>query len=232
MKDAFYFKQFVVRQDRCAMKVGTDGVLLGSWAEGGTSVLDVGTGTGLIALMLAQRFPCSRIDALEIDEDAALQAKENVAASKYAAQISVLTGALQTFRPLHAYDAIVCNPPFFINSLQSPDSRRAVARNAESLTTANLMEFARNYLTPEGTLSIVIPADLVSNVIGEASLEGLILTRRLLLKTTPRKPFKRALLAFSPTRNHDPELSEHNLLKPDGSRSTWYEDLTKDFYKH
>ena len=127
--DYFKFKQFTVRQDRCAMKVGTDGTLLGSWANGGESVLDVGTGTGLIALMMAQRFPCAKITAIDISNDAFLQAEENVLASPYSDRISVLNIAFQQL-PHSIYDSIVCNPPFFENSLLCPDPERSMARKS------------------------------------------------------------------------------------------------------
>lgn len=212
------------------MKVGTDGVLLGAWAPGGQRILDVGTGTGLVALMMAQRYQEAQIDAIEIDSVAAQQACENVAASPFAGRITVFAEAMQHFEPKEKYDAIVSNPPFFIHSLTSPDAQRSLARSAESLTPSDLMVFARRHLRPEGVLSIVIPADQVGLMEGEASLQGLLLVKKCWVKTTPRKPFKRALLSFSPTRQKPAECSSHNLLNADGSRSDWYEELTHDFY--
>lgn len=212
------------------MKVGTDGVLLGAWAEGGNRVLDVGTGTGLVALMMAQRFPQALVEAIEIDGEAATQARENVERSEFADRIHVIAQALQQFEPEARYDAIVSNPPYYINTLTPPDARRSLARSADSLSPADLMDFARRHLTPEGRLSVVIPADQVGLMEGEASMQGLLLTRKLLVKTTPRKPFKRALLTFSPTRQGPAIVESQNLLNPDGSRSDWYQALTTDFY--
>ena len=112
------------------MKVGTDGVLLGAWANGGSRILDIGTGTGLIALMMAQRFADATIDAVEIDAEAAAQARENVAATAYADRISIAETAIQLYPTHHKYDAIVSNPPFFIDSLINPNSQRTTARHA------------------------------------------------------------------------------------------------------
>jgi tRNA1Val (adenine37-N6)-methyltransferase len=228
--EIFRFRQFTIRQDRCAMKVGTDGVLLGAWADGGKRILDVGTGTGIIALMMAQRYPDSLVDALEMDAEAAAQASENVQKSEFAEHIQVINERLQAFSPLHDYDAIVSNPPFFVNSLASPDAKRAWARNAETLSAHDLFAFAKSHLTDEGTLSMVIPADQVGQMIGEASLAGMRLSRKVLVKTTPRKPYKRALIAFSHCPKTDAEIEEHNLLNADGTRSPWYDQLTSEFY--
>ena len=115
-KEGFQFRQFFVGQQHCAMKVGTDGVLLGAWAEGGTHILDIGTGTGVVALMMAQRFPSANIDAIEIDREAAGQAADNVRCSPFADRVTVTHAALQDFRPSKSYDSIVCNPPYFLNS--------------------------------------------------------------------------------------------------------------------
>lgn len=117
---SFTFRQFAVHQDRCAMKVGTDGVLLGAWANVKGDILDIGTGTGLIALMTAQRSPSSKVTAIEIDPDAAVQATENVASSPFADRISVVQSSIQDYRPAMTFHTIVSNPPFFESSLKIP----------------------------------------------------------------------------------------------------------------
>ncbi len=122
----FIFKEFAVKQDACAMKVGTDGVLLGAWARGGSRVLDIGTGTGLIALMMAQRFPKAEIEAIDIAEAACLQAKENVANSVFARRVRVVQTALQQYVGPKSFDCIVSNPPFFVDSLHNPDALRSM----------------------------------------------------------------------------------------------------------
>ena len=130
----FRFKNFTVEQDLCAMKVGTDGVLLGAWAHGGDSILDVGTGTGLIALMMAQRFPKAHVTAIDIDEGAFRQAIENVKNTDCQDRVVVLHEQVQNHEG--QYDAVVSNPPFFIDSLNAPDAQRNTARHAETLTYA------------------------------------------------------------------------------------------------
>ena len=143
----FQFKQFRISQDRCAMKVGTDGTLLGAWAHGGKTILDIGTGTGVIALMMAQRFAEASVTAIDIDADACRQAEANVAASPFASRVRVRHIALQDFASSDAsqqaddtprYASVVCNPPFFNDSLQSPDRQRTIARHTTTLSYRQL----------------------------------------------------------------------------------------------
>ena len=121
--DYFQFRQFTVYQGRCAMKVGTDGTLLGAWAHGGPTVLDIGTGTGLIALMMAQRFPEASVVGVDIDGEAIGQARENVVRSPFAGQIQLVNADIRCFQP-SAFAAIVSNPPDFVDSLECPDEQR------------------------------------------------------------------------------------------------------------
>ena len=142
MSQCFQFKQLTVHQDRCGMKVGTDGVLLGAWAEGGKHILDIGTGTGLIALMLAQRCPEAEITGVELDEQASLQAQENVTMSAFALQVKIENMPIQQFSKqqlLHShFNAIVSNPPFY-HSLKSKSNERTMARHTETLTFKELV---------------------------------------------------------------------------------------------
>ena len=233
--DYFSFKQFTVHQDRCAMKVGTDGTLLGAWARGGDRILDVGTGTGLIALMLAQRFPQAMVDAIDIDSDACLQAHENVVASPFADRVNVHHCRLQDFTPvipkekwtdnessLH-YDVIVVNPPYFEQSLKAPDAQRSMARHTDSLSYSDLMNGVVRLLDTDGEFSVVIPFDCRRNLETEAIMAGLYPSRVCAVKTTPRKSARRYLLAF---RKHPEEIETSELLM----NSDAYHDLVKDFY--
>ena len=226
--DYFKFKQFTVRQDRCAMKVGTDGTLLGSWANGGESVLDVGTGTGLIALMMAQRFPCAKITAIDISNDAFLQAEENVLASPYSDRISVLNVAFQQL-PHSIYASIVCNPPFFENSLLCPDPERSMARHAQALPFSDLLGGVRNMLSDNGEFSVIIPSDYKKRLDEEVYLAGLFPARICAVKTTPRKHPRRYLLSYTKQKQMV-EQSVVCLQDEYGKRTQWYEALTKDFY--
>jgi len=197
--DYYQFKRFTVFQDRCAMKVGTDGTLLGAWADGGDRVLDIGTGTGLIALMMAQRFPQARIDAIDIDEEAVSQARENVSATSFSDRIHVDRVALQDFSPSgkKLYDAIVCNPPFFENALKNPDQRKANARHADSLSFSALLRSVYSLLDADsGVFSVIIPSEFRKRFDEEALFAGFFPYSVAAVKTTQRKPPKRYLLSY------------------------------------
>ena len=149
MSEGFTFKRFTVNHGKCAMKVGTDGVLLGAWATGGRRILDVGTGSGLIALMMAQRFADAGVTAIDIEPGACIQARENVAASPFADRIKVVEASLQDFRE-GEYDAIVCNPPFYSDTLKSKTAERTMARSAETLPFADLFRHVARLKSASG----------------------------------------------------------------------------------
>ena len=226
--DYFKFQKFTVFQSRCAMKVGTDGTLLGAWGRGGSSILDIGTGTGLVALMMAQRFPEARVVGIDIDRESVVQARENMWASPFADRLTAAEADVQLFAA-DPFDAVVCNPPFFLRSLQCPDTQRTIARHASSLTYAELMAAAHRLLADNGELSMVIPFDCKARLEQEAALAGFFKVRQCAVKTTPQKQPRRYLLAF---RKHpsEPELTEGIIETSPGERSRWYEELTKDFY--
>jgi tRNA1Val (adenine37-N6)-methyltransferase len=223
----FQFRQFTVRQDHCALKVGTDGTLLGAWAHGGCRVLDIGTGTGLIALMMAQRFPDAQVTAIEIDDNAVVQARENVIASPFH-RISIFKADAKTFNDAK-FDAIVSNPPYFVDSLECPDNQRTVARHTSTLTYRDLMTSVCRLLADGGEFSVVIPFDCKARFESEAVLVGLFKVRECAVRTTPRKQPRRYLLAF---KRHpaDLELTEGVIEISPSIRSEWYQELTKDFY--
>ena len=244
----FRFKQFTVWHDRCAMKVGTDGVLLGAWAEAIAykedasaaspavphivrRILDIGTGSGLIALMLAQRFPNAIIDGIDIDPSAVLQAKDNFSASPFSTRLHAYSSPLQEWQPQEKYDMIVSNPPYFSNSLLCPDGMRTKARHAESLSFAELSAHSNRLLTLAGTLSLVLPADAEKAILAEARLQHLYCVRLCRVHTTANKPAKRILVTFShqtPATTLTPETL--CLSTPDHPRSPAYSALTQDFY--
>lgn len=228
---SFNFRQFTICQDRCAMKVGTDGVLLGAWAHGGHNILDIGTGTGLITLMLAQRFGKARLTAVEIDHEAAIQASENVNASPFAVRVTIVETPIQSFSAQEKFDAIVSNPPFFTDSLKNPDSQRATARHADTLPYRELFAAVSDFLAEDGEFSAVIPFDCLSQFTAEAYLAGLALSRRCAIRTTPRKQPKRYLVAFKhAAKASTTATDEQCIMNADGTRSEWYDMLTKDFY--
>lgn len=156
----FKFKQFTVYQDRCAMKVGTDGTLLGAWTDVTKSrtILDIGTGTGLIALMLAQRSLTTQITAIDIDIDSVMQAESNVALSPWCDRVKVFCSSLQDFNG-SGYDTIVSNPPYFVNSLKCPNGHRTLARHTASLSYKDLFDGVTRMLSDDGEFSVIIPFD-------------------------------------------------------------------------
>lgn len=230
----FQFKQFTVWHDKCAMKVGTDGVLLGAWTsvKGARRILDVGTGTGLVALMLAQRSePDAAIVALEIDEKAVKQAQENIARSPWANQIEVVHADFKEYHPGEKFDVIVSNPPYFVDSLGCPDHQRNVARHNDSLTYESLLKGVAESLTENGTFTVVIPADVADRVKTVASQWNLNAMRQLNVITKPGGIPKRALITFSFSTHvceiEDllTEISRHQYSKE-------YCALTRDYYLH
>lgn len=230
MLNGFVFKEFSIRHDRCAMKVGTDGVLLGAWACGGDRILDIGSGSGLVAMMMAQRFHHAMIEGIEIDGDAVQQSCENAEQSVFAKQLRFYHGDLRTWQPQHPFDAMVTNPPFFLNSLNAPDKSRAMARNAEFLPFADIFSFASRWLVKTGCLSAIVPVEAYELFAAEAALQGFFIERLYHVKPSLRKPVRRCLVSFTRLR---PEMYDEKtvvLSRPDGSRSEWYAALTRNFY--
>ncbi len=233
--DYFKFKQFTIRQNACSMKVGTDGVLLGAWVkveENPPRILDVGTGTGLIALMLAQRSPQSQVDAVEVDEAAAAQAKQNAEGSPWASRVGIFRQDFNDFakRAAQRYDLIVSNPPYFKQSLTSPDSGRTLARHAEELLHEDLLRGALRLLAPLGRLAVVMPYVEGNVFIALAANEGLYCNRKLNVSTKKDRPTKRLLLEFSRSRARLDEQSLHIESSALNSFTSEYQALTKDFY--
>lgn len=231
----FQFKQFKVCHDRCAMKVGTDGVLLGAWAglENAATVLDIGTGTGLIALMAAQRNPVARIAAVELDADAACQAAENVQASPWSSRVEVICADAKAYEPGMRFDAIVSNPPYFASSLKSPEAKRVRARHVDELTFDDLLSSVGRLLADEGEFSVVIPFDASFEFIATAAGRGLYLVRRTVVRTLAGVPPKRVLLAFRRTfADGQNGIQDDELLIETEPRvyTEAYRLLTKDFY--
>ncbi|NGM64702.1 tRNA1(Val) (adenine(37)-N6)-methyltransferase [Sphingobacterium sp. SGR-19] len=167
MRSVFRFKQFEVDQGNCAMKINTDGVLLGSstYFPDARRILDIGTGTGVIALMLAQSHPHAFIDAVEIEEDAYQQANINFQKSDFAERLQVFLGSFVDLQPELAYDLIVSNPPFYTNSLHNPDTRKRLAKHTDMLFFEKLLSFVSRYLTDNGQFKLIIPSALADEAI-------------------------------------------------------------------
>lgn len=226
----FRFKQFTVADDRCAMKVGTDGVLLGAWVKGEGRMLDVGTGSGLVALMLAQRFPEANITALEIDADAAEQANENVLASPFARQVCVEKADFLCYTST-PFNVIVSNPPFFDEDLLPPDSARAHARHtAAGLNFEGLVAHSAALLRCGGFLQVIVPKTAERRFHALCCRHDLALVRATDVRTVQRKAPKRVLLHFIKGGAKELPLRDEIVLMVDGQRSTAYTALCRDFY--
>lgn len=230
----FRFKKFTVWHDKCAMKVGTDGVLLGGWAEvaGAGRILDIGTGTGLIALMLAQRNPLAGIDAIDIDPEACLQAEANVAASPFAGRIRIFPVSLAAYRPEETlkYDLIVSNPPYFTDSLKCPDNQRRIARHTDRLPLDELLQTASRWLQPSGRLGLVWPADGRERLERAAHEAGLHFIRLTQVHSLAGAPAKR-LLAELGTQRPAATAFGSLTIEREGHRYTdEFTALVKDFY--
>jgi len=214
------------------MKVGTDGVLLGAWADVTTAsqILDIGTGSGLIALMLAQRTADDvSIDAVEINEDACNQAKENATNSPWPEKIQFYNSPIQKFEPSIKYDLIVCNPPYFANSLKSDDFGRNQSRHNQSLSFTDLLRAVKRLIAPTGKFCVIVPYAEGMDLIIEAGKMSLFCAKKLAVKSRPGKPTERLLLQFSPNSNtiNDGLLLIHNQ---DGKCNSEYLDLVSPYY--
>ena len=244
----FTFKQFEIRQNRCAMKVGTDGVLLGAWArvEHCRRILDIGTGTGLVALMAAQRSG-AEVLGIDLDAEAVAQASENAQASPWSDRVRMEVADVRCFANRDSqeeepeancqlsivncqlFDAILCNPPYFENSLKCPDAARTMARHTDTLTFDELAKSVARLLAPEGELSVVIPYDRATDMTVSAACYGLFATRQTIVCPYEGAKPKRILMAFSRQGGmHTPET----LCLQDVQRKSTpeYVALVKDFY--
>jgi len=212
------------------MKVGTDGVLLGAWADvsRARTILDIGTGTGIIALMLAQRSGGgARIDAIDIDQSAVDEARDNFGSSPWPEAFRASCVSLQEFsgKPENAalYDLIVSNPPFFVDSLKAPDQRRTTARHTDTLPPVDLIAASLKMLKPDGTLAVIYPAEEAMQFVAAAESSALFLTRMCKVSTAAGKAPKRILMELS--RNATAPIFEELSLD-----SEEYRKLTSEFY--
>lgn len=245
----FRFKQFSVVNCRSAMKVGTDGVLLGAWAtippgeplnDERFSILDVGAGTGLISLMLAQRYPSAAITGIEIDDISAEECSLNFIHSPWSNRLSLRQADFLQDDFDGSFNLIVSNPPFFNNGAKAPDTARNTARHEDSLPLGKLIERSASLLEPgNGSLALILPADRSAEAEFAAEVAKLSLWRKVSLTTVPGKAPRRVLLQFCNLGKDDkdpgkqpivPEISTQCLSDRDGRRSQWHQNLVKDFY--
>jgi tRNA1Val (adenine37-N6)-methyltransferase len=231
----FQFKQFSIEQDRCAMKIGTDGVLLGAWTpieNNPFNILDIGTGTGIIALMMAQRSGAQQIDALEIDEDAYEQATDNFENSPWNDRLFCFHAGLDEFveEPEDEYDLIVSNPPFYAEDYKSENEQRDMARFQDAMPFEDLIEAADLLLSENGIFSVIIPFKEELTFLTLAKDYELYPVKITRVKGTPTAEIKRSLLAFS--RNEIANFLTDELIIENARHiyTPEYIELTKDFY--
>ena len=230
----FQFKKFTINQDRCAMKVGTDGVLLGAWCpidNNPFSILDIGAGTGILSLMIAQRSKAEQIDAIEIDEDAFEQCVDNFESSPWSDKLFCFHAGLDEFmeEPEDEYDLIISNPPFYTEDYKTENAQRDLARFSDALPFEDLVEAANLLLSENGIFAVIIPFKEEEKFIALAKdfeLHPFKITR---VKGTPTTEIKRSLLAFSKTQKQT--LIDELIIETARHQYTEeYIDLTKDFY--
>ncbi len=229
----FHFKQFTINQEKCAMKVTTDGVILGAWVkcDDVSCILDIGTGTGLLALMLAQRCQV-QIDAIDIDTSSCLQAIENVKNSKWFNRIKVINTSIQEYSAREiGYDLIICNPPYFSNSLKSPDEKRNRARHNDTLSNCELLECVKKLISEEGKFALILPYKEGKEFADISMNYGLYCNRAVNIKPYKSKDINRVVMELSRTKQ---TYESHELIirNDDGSYTQDYKNLTRDYYLH
>lgn len=229
----FRFKQFAVYQDYCAMKVGTDGVLLGAWSGLSmcNNVLDIGTGTGLIALMIAQRNAKATIDAIDIDEGCIWQAKQNVIQSPFAHRVSVQQYSFQDFiqQVDKKYDLVISNPPFFQNALKPPSLSRSYARHTDTLSFYEIISEGVSLLKENGRIALILPHEFKQAILAHAATVNLFVHRITNVFPLSHKPAKRLLIEFG---RREVVCFEDNLIIEHGRHqyTDEFKALTMDFY--
>ncbi len=232
----FKFKQFTVQQDRCAMKIGTDGVLLGAWTgidHFPETILDIGAGTGVISLMLAQRSEAMQIDAIEIEENAYEQTVENFEASNWGDRLFCYHAGFDEFveemQDDEHYDLIISNPPFYSEDYKSGNDHRDIARFAEALPLSELIPGASLLLSENGHFDIIIPFSEENNAL-EIAANSILFPRKITrVKGKADAPVKRSLMSFQKNET-EPEIDELIIEISRHQYTEMYKTLVKDFY--
>lgn len=233
--DSFQFKQFSIRQDQCSMKIGTDGVLLGAWVpvEESRRVLDIGTGTGVIAIMIAQRTSETVVHGIEIEQTSYSQAHENMANSEWSSRLGVFHGAIQDYANQTdiKYDLIVSNPPFFTGGTLSVNQNKTNVRHTTKLSHSDLLVSVQKLLTPDGRFALILPLIEGLRCVEMAEQYNLYCTKMTQVKSQVGKPVERLLLVFEKDKK---EIQKDELVIQSGGGRHEYTDpyitLTRDFY--
>lgn len=231
----FRYQQFDIVQNHAAMKVGTDSDLLGTLGAGGRRILDVGTGTGVLSLMMAQRYPEARITAVEIDDNAILDARQNFSASRFADRLTLHHCAFQDFVVQAEdegwrFDSVICNPPYFDRSLECPDQGRTRARHSSSLPFDALARGAYRLLDQGGVFSVCIPPEVFEAFNAECLFAGFVLKTVYQVKSLPHKPPKRYVVVHQKSVSSAATTTyTYCMRNADHQPSAWYRQLMADF---
>lgn len=232
MGSIFKFKEFEVNQAGCAMKINTDGVLLGAMVlqTDPQYILDIGTGTGVIAMMLAQRFPEAQVDAVEIDESAAKAAIDNFANSKFAMRSKAHLSAIADYQTTRKYDLVVSNPPFFVNDLKNPEVRKGIARHADEEFFESLVQKVSEILSDTGSFWLILPVKQAELLVESAALHGLLLQRRVEVCSDQSRPVIRHIICLSKQKTAACSSEIFYIYESKGIHTPAYKELLKDFF--
>lgn len=227
----FNFKQFEVNQTGCAMKINTDGVLIAAMAKHAhpQNILDIGTGTGVIALMLAQRYPNATVTAVEIDASAAERAKSNFALSPFANRLNLIHADFKEFFSNNRFDLIVANPPFFINDFKNEDKRKGIARHTDDFFFTNLLNQCAKLFAPGGRLYLILPPILAEKIALQAKAYHLFLNQKINICSDETKAPFRQIICLS---QQDVQMAESNfyVYQSPKNHTQAYKNLLKDFF--
>ena len=230
---AFRFKKFIVEDDRSTMRIGTDAMIMGAWANPGkaATILDIGTGCGVLALMMAQKSDAV-IHAIDIHKNSVHQSSVNFSNSPWSERLTSFHSSFSDYVKTAGirFDLIITNPPFFRNSLQSPSKKRNLARHGDDETLTSLIESVNQLLTEQGEFYIILPAGGVKFATDHASLVGLHVIERLNIRSKPEKQIHRVILRFGKSRTHEVVSNELVIRNADNSYSKDYISLTTDFH--
>lgn len=231
MRSLFHFKQFSVDQSNCTMKINTDGVLLAALhAKLGRRILDVGTGTGVIAMMLAQKYPQAKLIGLEIDEGAALQAAQNFENSKFAERLEAVHSDIKNYEPDEVFDVIVSNPPFFLNALQNPHPSKSLARHTDGSFFQNLLAFSNQYLSRKGSLHCILPIDTADKLVCQAESFDLHLQKEINISSFQDSPVIRKIVQLGKATEPNVEKETFYIYEEQKVYSRRYKELLRPYF--
>jgi tRNA1Val (adenine37-N6)-methyltransferase len=228
----FQFKQFSIQQERATLKVSTDSCLLGAWfaqhLKHKSHILDIGSGTGLLVLMLAQKQAESNIDGIEIDENCFLESQENIKTSPWANRCTVFNGDARTYLFPRQYDFIITNPPFYEQQLVSANTKNNLAKHSSHLGLKELVQIIKNQLLPHGEFGILLPYSRTNEIEEISSANGFYLKEKILVKQTSKHPNFRVILFFS--RDYSNYATETITIKENNEYTPAFIELLKDYY--